>query len=243
MARMLARLPWLFAAHILLGLTTSVVHASGAIVPVAGSGERATMIITGASYAASWGTPPLPGRLVINRGVGGQQTAQMRDRFEQDVVAAKPQQVLIWGHINNVTQSNIAFAPPERAAEIKRAAEDDYRAMVGQARRAGIAVILATEIPLAEPAGLLNEIRALVGRMLGRQSYAEKVNAHVRDLNAFVRELGAREKLRVLDFEKVLAPDGGARRPAYATDDLSHVTPAGYEALTRYATRELGRRP
>ena len=67
----------------------------------------------------------------------------------------------------------------------------------------------------------------------------DKVNSHVRELNAFLRQLAAREKLRVLDFERVLAPDGVARRPEYAADDLGHVTPAGYEALWTYAVEVI----
>ena len=216
-----------------LAATTSV--RAGATANADPTSEYLRLVILGASYAKSWGTPPLPGYTVINRGVGGEQTGQMRARFQADVIEAQPAAVLIWGHINNITQSNLAGAAPERVATILSAARSDYAAMVGAARGAGISVILATEIPLAEPAGLLNEIRALIGRFLGRQSYSDKVNAHVRELNAFLRQFAAREKLRVLDFEKVLAPDGGARRPEYATDDLSHVTPAGYEALWTYA--------
>ena len=65
---------------------------------------------------------------------------------------------------------------------------------------------------------------------------------HVRDLNAFVRQLAAREGLMLLDFEKVFAPEGGARKPDYATEDRSHVTAAGYQALTKYAVAQLGKR-
>jgi lysophospholipase L1-like esterase len=146
---------------------------------------------------------------------------------------------LIWGHINNFTQSNVANATAEQAEAVKKAAREDYLAMLQQARAAGIDVILATEIPLAEPAGLISEAKALVGRLLGKQSYAERINAQVRELNTFVRQLAARENLRLLDFEKVFAPDGGARKPAFAAEDRSHVTAAGYKALTDYVAREL----
>ena len=211
-------------------MSTDKVHASG------------KLVILGASYAGSWGTPSLPRYSVVNRGVNGEQTGGMRDRFQRDVVAASPGAVLIWGHINNITQSDVVGATPERIEAVKKAARDDYLAMLKEARAAGIEVMLATEIPLAEPAGLANEARALLGRLRGKQSYAEKVNTQVRDLNAFVRQLAAREGLRLLDFEKVFAPDGGARKPEYAKEDRSHITTAGYEALTAYSVAELGKR-
>jgi lysophospholipase L1-like esterase len=163
----------------------------------------------------------------------------MRSRFRQDVVAAKADAVLIWGHVNNITQSDVVNATPARIEAVKEAARQDYLAMLQMARAARIDVILATEVPLAESAGLMDQARAWLGRLRGKTSYAARVNVHVRDLNAFLRQLAAREGLRLLDFEKVFAPDGGARKPEFATSDLSHITPAGYGALTDYAVAEL----
>ena len=55
-----------------------------------------SLVILGASYAYGWGTPALPGYdRVINRGVGGEETGDMLKRFAADVVAAKPDAVLI----------------------------------------------------------------------------------------------------------------------------------------------------
>jgi len=200
------------------------------------------LVILGASYARSWGTPPLPGYSVVNRGVDGEQTKDMRARFQRDVVSVRPGVVLIWGHINNITQANITSSTPELIEAVKKAAREDNLAMLQQARAAGIEVMLVTEIPLAEPTGLVNEARALLGRLRGKQSYAAQVNVHVRDLNDFVRQLAAREGLTLLDFEKVFAPEGGPRRMEYAAEDRSHVTAAGYQALTRYAVAELSKR-
>ena len=95
---------------------------------------------------------------------------------------------------------------------------------------------------MAEAIGPMDHARALLGRLRGKSSYRAIVNAEVRDLNLFVRQLAARENLRVLDFEMVFAPDGGARAPEYATDDHSHITKAGYQALTAYTVAELGAR-
>ena len=200
------------------------------------------LVILGASYAASWGAPTLPGYVVVNRGVGGQQTKDMNARFQRDVVATRPDAVLIWGHINNITQSDVRNLTPEGIEAVKAGARADYVSMLKQARAAGIDVMLATEVPMAEAIGPMDHARALLGRLRGKPSYRAIVNAEVRDLNLFVRQLAAHENLRVLDFEKVFAPDGGAREPEYATDDHSHITKAGYQALTAYTVAELGAR-
>ena len=68
------------------------------------------------------------------------------------------------------------------------------------------------------------------------------MNRQVRDLNVWVRQQAAKEGFRLLDFEKVFAPDGGARMSEYATEDLSHISPAGYQALTKYSVAELSRK-
>ncbi len=228
----------LFVAILLLVAATFLSFSAVASVTTDTSKSPRKLVILGASYAASWGTPPLPGYTVVNRGVGGEQTGGMRARFQRDVVAAKPDVVLIWGHINNITQNSA----PERVEAVKKAAREDYLVMLQQARAAGIEVMLATEIPFGERPGLINEARAWLGRLRGKESYAAQVNVHVRDLNVFVRQLATREGLRLLDFEKVFAPEGGARKAEFTAEDGSHVSAAGYQALTTYAVAELGRR-
>ena len=229
----------MLALAVLLFASTHV--AVGAAMNKTDTPPARTLVILGASYAKSWGTPVLPGFRVINRGVGGEQTKGMRERFPRDVVAARPDVVLIWGHVNNITQSNLANASPAQAEAVIRKAREDYLAMLEQARAAGIEVMLATEIPFAEPQGLVNDARAWLGRVRGKQSYAERINVHVREINDFLRQTAAREGLRLLDFEKVFAPEGGAREAEFAAPDLSHVTAAGYRALTRYTAAELAR--
>ena len=54
------------------------------------------MVILGASYAGGWGQPALPGYEIVNRGAGGEETSQMRARFERDVLTQQPSVVLIW---------------------------------------------------------------------------------------------------------------------------------------------------
>lgn len=234
------RIPALAAMLALVG-SFSCLTASGESVQGNADVAPRKLVILGASYANSWGTPPLPGYVVTNRGVGGDETSDMRARFQRDVVATAPDVVLIWGHVNNITKSGIAGAPADRAAAVVNAARADYVAMLKDARAAGIDVILATEVPRGEPTGIVNELRGWISGLLGKESYSSRVNVYVRDLNSFVRQLAAREKLLLLDFEKVFAPEGGARKPEYAQEDQSHITDAGYKALTEYSVKALAK--
>lgn len=197
-----------------------------------------TLVILGASYAKGWGEPSLPGFAhVVNRGVGGDETADMLKRFDKDVIAARPDAVLIWGHVNDITRSSADVLEAKKAA-----ARRHYLEMFGKARAADIQVILATEIPWTEQTGILNSVRAWIGQLRGKQGYAERTSGHVHELNQFLREQAAKEQFVLLDFERVFANDSGTRKPEFAAADGSHISAAGYAALSAYSQRELGRR-
>jgi len=196
-----------------------------------------SLVILGASYANGWGTPELPGyQRVVNRGVGGEATGGMLRRFQTDVVAAKADSVLIWGHVNNITQ-----ARAEGIEAAKAAARRDFEAMVKLAQAAGIEVILATEVPWSEKSGLLEMVYGWIASLRGKTSYAVRVSAHVEEVNEHLRALARRENLRLLDFGRAFANEGGTRKSEYAAEDASHISRAGYDALTAHARRELQR--
>jgi lysophospholipase L1-like esterase len=190
---------------------------------------EATVIILGASYAAGW-NPTLERMAFTNSGVGGQQSFEMLARFSKDVVDRKPRAVILWGFINDVFRAPRA----ESAAALARVRES-YITMLAEARRHGIAPILATEVTVGVRAGLRETLAGFVGRLLGKQSYDEYVNRHVMDTNAWLRELARREGVLLLDFERVLAGRGGRRRAEYTASDGSHITAPAYDALTAYA--------
>jgi lysophospholipase L1-like esterase len=192
------------------------------------------LVIIGASYAAQWSEPALPGYVVINKGVGGEDSSNVRARFERDVVALKPDVVLIWGHINDIHR-----APAGKMDAVTQQTRENYRLMHAAARAAGIEVWLATEVTLSTGGGFLDSIVAAIGRMRGRQSYREIVNREVTAVNAWLREYAAQQKLKLLDFERATQSDNGSRRSDFNQEDGSHINAKGYAALTRYTAERL----
>jgi lysophospholipase L1-like esterase len=87
---------------------------------------------------------------------------------------------------------------------------------------------------MAKSPGFLNTIRYWIDSVRGKTSYQERVNRHVMAMNAWIREYAAANDIPVLDFEQVFADADGWRDPAFATEDGSHVTAEGYQALTAY---------
>jgi len=194
-----------------------------------------TLVILGASYAGGWPSDrPIAGYRVVNKGVGGQQSFELLARFESDVIALHPDAVVIWGFINDIFRSDQV-----RIDQTLSRTRESMRAMVDLAKKSGVTPILATEVTIRGKDGWRERVEALIGSLLGKSSYQEYVNGHVIETNRWIRDLGAREGVLLLDLERVLADQQNVRKREYALPDGSHISPQGYDALIRYSEERL----
>jgi len=192
------------------------------------------MVIIGASYAAEWQDPKLPGYSITNKGIDGQESSDVRGRFERDVIALQPDVVMIWGHYNDVVR-----AKPENMAAAKKKAQDNYRAMVDQARAAGITPILITEITIPIPDTMKEKLMGFIGSVRGKTDYRMQKNTEIKALNAWLRDYAKSQKIKLIDLETALDSGNGTRKVEYTRSDNSHVSPAGYDAITKYVVSQL----
>lgn len=193
------------------------------------------LVVLGASYAGGWNPDRLvAGYQVINKGVGGQQSFEMLARFETDVVALKPDVVLIWGFINDIFRGN-----QDKIEEALARTKESFTAMVELAKKARIVPILATEVTVREKEGWKEGMAALVGKMLGKESYHDYVNRHVRQMNQWIKEKAKREGIPLVDIHAALSDANGERVKEYATPDGSHISAEGYHALTKFIEERL----
>jgi len=190
-------------------------------------------VIMGASYARGWNPGELGGRDCINKGVDGEQSHEVLARFERDVLALEPRSVIIWGYINDIHRS-------ERAAieQTKERARQSFIEMIDLAHANGIEPIVATEVTIRNMDTWKELIAAMIGRLLGKESYQDFVNSQVLELNGWLRQYAEQNGLLLLDLQPLLSDRYGRRKREYATEDGSHITPAGYEALTSHC-REI----
>ncbi|WP_129777683.1 GDSL-type esterase/lipase family protein [Peristeroidobacter soli] len=193
------------------------------------------LVIIGASYAAEWENPKLPGYTVTNKGIGGQESSDLRARFERDVIELKPDTVMIWGHYNDVVR-----AQPQTMAAARKKAQDNYRAMVEQARAAGIVPILVTELTIPVPDTIKEKLLGLVAGVLGKNDYRAQKNTEIKALNVWLRDYAKAQKIQLVDLETALDSGNGTRKVEYTRSDNSHVSPAGYDAITKYVVSQLG---
>jgi lysophospholipase L1-like esterase len=88
------------------------------------------------SQYAYWLMKTHPDWQVLNRGVNGERSDQIRARFTRDVVSTKPHAVVIIAGVNDIYQG--------RSAE---AVERELEAMYDAARKAGVPTVAGTIIP------------------------------------------------------------------------------------------------
>lgn len=196
--------------------------------------QERQIVLIGASYIKGWPIQEIANLKVINKGVNGNQSFEMLARFQQDVIANKPQIVVIWGFINDIFGSK-----REMVNDALEKVREHYKKMVAMSQDNGIIPIIATEITIRPIDSWKMTIRGWAGWILGQESYQAYVNKHVRDVNQWIKDFARENGLFLLDFEPILSDAKGFRKKEFATPDGSHISPKGYEALTLYTENRL----
>ncbi|KTF68500.1 GDSL family lipase [Sphingomonas sp. WG] len=183
---------------------------ANAALPPPKEGEQRVVFI-GDSITDGWDlAQSFPNEHYINRGIGGQVTAQMLVRFEQDVVALHPRAVVILGGVNDVTGLLQVESPESIVANIE--------AMADIASAHGIAVVLCSILPVNDYS---EAARAVV---------KERRPAVLRAINARLRAMAMRRGFAYADYDAALADQRGFMR-AELTRDGIHPLDAGYALM------------
>ncbi len=166
------------------------------------------------SQYAHWLMQSHPDWRVLNRGVNGERTDQIRARFSRDVVDATPDLVVIIGGVNDVYQG--------RPAE---SAERELEAIYDAAREAGIPVIAGSVLPYNSATPDQNARMHAINRWI--QAYAAR-HAEVVfcDTRAAVATPGAPDQLAA-------SPDGLHPAPEGYKSMAERLEPAIRSVLAR----------
>ena len=157
-----------------------------------------------------------PGR--INRGIGGQTSAQIRARMAADVIAHRPRIVHILAGTNDVAGNGGPMTADESVANLA--------AMARSARAQGIFPLIGT-VPPANVCYWRPQIVPGPG---------------IHAINRRLRALAAREHLQLVDYFTALADRNGGLR-ASLSDDGVHPNLAGYRVMERQLNSVLARLP
>jgi lysophospholipase L1-like esterase len=192
------------------------------------------VVIIGASYVEGWNIHTIANMTVVNKGISGETSIEILNRFDQDVISLKPFAVIIWGCINDIFNAN-----QEEIESTLNKTKKNFIAMVKLARDNDIIPILTTELTIRSKSNWSEIIANWMGKILRRESYQDYINKHVLAINKWIIEYAKTQDIMLLDFHTTLSEEKGIRKKEYAVEDGSHISPKGYEKLTSYTKKIL----
>jgi len=184
------------------------------------------VVFFGDSITDNWSKPEyggfFPGRPYVNRGIGGQTTAQMLLRFRADVLELSPRAVVLLAGTNDIAGN----AGPVTPSQI----QDNLASMAELARLHGVRVVLASLLPVSDDKLDAN------GQPVTRTR--QRPPATLRELNAWVSGYAAQNGHVYLDYFSATADASGLLRPELNDDGL-HPNAKGYAVMAPLAEKAI----
>jgi len=184
--------------------------------PAAGENR---VVFFGDSITDAWKLADyFPGKPYVNRGIGGQTTPQMLVRFRQDVVDLQPKVVVILAGTNDIAGNT----GPMRNEDI----EANYASFAELARAHGIRVVYSSVLP----------VHNYTER--SKDFFAQRPTSRILELNHWLKDYCARNKILYLDYFSALVDDKGLMKKDLADDGL-HPNDAGYKIMVPLAEEAI----
>lgn len=177
--------------------------------------EPSKTVFFGDSITEGWEDEKVLGDYTVNRGVSGETTTQMRARFQKDVLDEKPAQVHFLMGTNDIAENDGIYSP--------KRTKDNIEWMAKQAKAKKIRVILASLLPAAS---------------YPWRPEVKNSTEKIKELNWWLREFAAKEKIEFVDYFTAMTDKDGAMRKEFAEDGV-HPNAAGYAAMQPLALKAL----
>lgn len=179
--------------------------------------DQPTLLLVGDSRAEQWKLgDQFNDFRIVNRGIGGQTTAQVVARIEQDLEVISPDIVILQAGINDLKTLPLF---PEKAEEITETCKINLNTLLQLSAQDKRSVILTTIFPVGKP--------SIYRRVL----WSPEVAAAVLEVNTYLKE-SLPEEVILLDAYSILRGGNELIDPNYAKDTL-HLNEQGYEVLNQ----------
>jgi lysophospholipase L1-like esterase len=196
-------------------------EANAALQPPAANEKR--VVFMGDSITDGWKLASyFPAKPYVNRGISGQTTPQMLVRFRPDVIALKPQVVVILAGTNDISGNT--------GPTTLEAIEDNLTSMIELARANGIRVVVASLLPVSDYGK--NREGKPITQTLRRPP--EKIKA----LNEWIKKYAAQNDLTYLDYFSATVDEKGFLK-AELSDDGLHPNDKGYAVMQPLVERAI----
>ena len=187
---------------------------------------EARVVFFGDSITDNWSKPDyggfFPGKPYVNRGIGGQTTAQMLLRFRADVLELQPKLVVILAGTNDIAGN----AGPVTLDQV----HDNLASMAELARAHGTRVVFASLLPVSDDKQDAN------GQALTRTR--QRPSATIRELNRWLAAYAAQNGHVYLDYFTATA-DAAGLLLSPLNDDGLHPNARGYAVMAPLAEKAI----
>lgn len=177
-----------------------------------------TLLLFGDSRIAEWGTPPLPGWNVVNRGCSGATTAELRLLLPEALERSRPAAVLLQAGINDL---KLAGVRPDLKGAVVSTCVSNLVEMVNECTRRRMRVIVTP----VWPAGPVTLARRVV--------WNSSVAVAIEETNLRLEQvLGRREDVLVTNVFAILRRGGVGIDFEQVYRDTLHLKPEAYSTLS-----------
>lgn len=181
--------------------------------------EQPIVMFFGDSRAAAWPDPPLATFRYVNRGIGGQTSAQVWLRYDAHVRPQPPTILILQVGINDL--KTIPLFPQNRQAVVDSTI-NNIKAIVAAATEQGSTVILTTIFPTGKVP-------------LERQIFwSDDIAAAIQEVNQAIQAMAASNVI-IFDSYSLLLDETSATQTAFYQDTL-HLNDPGYTHLNTALT-------
>ena len=184
------------------------------------------VVFFGDSITDNWSKPDyggfFPGKPYVNRGIGGQTTAQMLLRFRADVLELSPRVVVILAGTNDIAGN----AGPTTLDQV----QDNLASMAELARAHGVRVVLASLLPVSDDKKDANDLAITRTR--------QRPTATIRELNRWLAAYAAKNGHGYLDYFTATADVAGLLLSPLNDDGL-HPNLRGYAVMAPLAEKAI----
>ncbi len=173
-----------------------------------------TVVFYGDSRSESWPFPDVDGFKFINRGIGGETSAQCNMRFQFHILPLRPDYLVLQICINDLT--TLPYLTDE-SNQLVQKCKDNVLSIVEQCRSLETKMILTTVFPIGKSSfGQDDEELKMI------RDAVDEVNDYIRTLKA--------DDVILFDAYDVLVDKDQVIYPEFA-EDLLHLNDKGYEKL------------
>ena len=166
------------------------------------------------------------GKLIVNRGIGGDTTAYLKKRFFVDAIQLKPQYCIMGIGINDSIDLEGDYwkrLEPRPYAQVISEAQKNIEDIIIRAGEGDLELILTSILPINIPISLHEEARI----------------QYVEDMNRWISKTAKDYGKIFVDYYKVLLDPGTGRIKDGTTYDGLHPNAVGYRIITEVLRETL----